>query len=176
MGKLLLSQFLTILSLFALAFTVGCSSAKKNADGTESMDGAGTGDTAQISQEPFTFNANGSDSGSISGLTTVRFPYDSSSISGDARTALQGNADWIKKNTATTVQIEGHCDSRGSVEYNLALGERRAKAVKDYMIGLGVDGKRMTIISFGKEKLLEVGDTEEVHAKNRRANFVPIAQ
>ena len=176
MGKQLLAKFITIISLFALAFTVGCSSAKKNADGTDNMDGTAGSDSAAISQEPFTFNANGSDSGSINGLQTVRFPYDSSSISSEARSALQGNADWIKKNTATTVQIEGHCDSRGSVEYNLALGERRAKAVKDYMIGLGVTGNRMTIISFGKEKLLEVGDSEDVHAKNRRANFVPIAQ
>lgn len=174
MGKQLMAKFLTALSILALVFATACASKDKKAGEGENMNGAGS-DSAAISQEAFTFNAQGSDSGTINGLQTIRFPYDSSSISAEARTALQGNADWIKKNTGATVQIEGHCDARGSVEYNLALGERRAKAVKDYLIGLGVDGKRMTIISFGKEKLLEIGDSEEVHGKNRRANFVPIA-
>lgn len=174
MGKQLMAKFLTALSILALVFATACASKDKKAGEGENMNGTGA-DSAAISQEAFTFNAQGSDSGSISGLQTIRFPYDSSSISAESRSALQGNADWIKKNTGATVQIEGHCDARGSVEYNLALGERRAKAVKDYLIGLGVDGKRMTIISFGKEKLLEIGDSEEVHGKNRRANFVPIA-
>jgi len=72
------------------------------------------------------------------------------------------------------IQIEGHCDSRGSIEYNLALGERRAKSVKAYLVSLGIEANRLNIISFGEEKPLADGDTESAHAQNRRANFVPI--
>lgn len=159
---------LVSLSVFT-ALAVGCASKKKGADGASGED------SADISAESFNFNSEGSDSGQIPGLSTVRFAYDSSSLSSAAREKLQNNADWMKKNKSLTIQIEGHTDSNGSVEYNLALGERRAKSVKDYLIGLGVDSKRMTIISYGKEKLMELGDTETVHAKNRRANFVPLA-
>jgi len=152
-----------------VVFSISCASKKKAGEET-TADGA-----AAISQESFSFNSAGSDSGQISGLSTINFAYDSSSLDSRAREILKSNADWMKKNANLTIQIEGHCDTRGSVEYNLALGERRAKTVKDYLAGLGVDGKRMTIISYGKEKLLELGDSEVVHARNRRANFVPLA-
>lgn len=158
-------------SLMGLALVFSISCAKK----VKEDQAAGGGEAAGISQEAMNYNAAGSDSGEISGLSTVNFAYDSSSLDSRARQLLKGNADWIKTNGKITIQIEGHCDSRGSVEYNLALGERRAKAVKDYLASLGVDSKRMTIISYGKEKLLEIGDTEEIHARNRRANFVPLA-
>jgi peptidoglycan-associated lipoprotein len=88
---------------------------------------------------------------------------------------LEGNAAWIKSNAKTTVQIEGHCDSRGTIEYNLALGERRAQAVKNYLVGLGVAADRLNVISYGEEKPLVPGDSEEAWTKNRRANFLPIA-
>lgn len=153
----------------ALALTVSCAKKVK-----EDQAGAG-GDAAGISSEAMSFNAAGSDSGAIAGLNTVNFAYDSSALDSNARALLKENAGWIKENSRITIQIEGHCDSRGSVEYNLALGERRAQAVKDYLASLGVDSKRMTVISYGKEKPLEIGDTEAVHAKNRRANFVPLA-
>jgi peptidoglycan-associated lipoprotein len=97
-------------------------------------------------------------------------------LSSETRKDLAENAEWIKANPKVTVQIEGHCDSRGSVEYNLALGERRAKAVKNYLVSLGLNSKRMTIISYGEEKPVATGDSEEAYAKNRRANFVPLAQ
>ena len=157
------------LSVFTV-LAVGCASKKKGANGA-----SGSGDSADISAESFNFNSQGSDSGQIPGLSTVRFAYDSASLSNSDRKKLKSNAGWMKKNKSLTIQIEGHCDARGSVEYNLALGERRAKSVKSYLIGLGVDSKRLTIISYGKEKLVELGDTESVHANNRRANFVPLA-
>lgn len=131
---------------------------------------------ANIGSQDMSFDATGSDSGKISGLQSVHFDYDSSTLTQETRKQLSDNAEWIKKNTKTTVQIEGHCDSRGSVEYNLALGERRAKAVKNYLVSLGVDAKRMTIISYGEEKPIATGDSEEAYAKNRRANFVPLGQ
>lgn len=169
----MLKKFTVGLMGLALVFAVGCASKKKAVE-PGSGDGLG-GESATISQESFNFSAQGSDSSTIQGLSTINFAYDSAVLDTKARSVLAENAAWIKQNSKLTMQIEGHCDSRGSVEYNLALGERRAKVVKDYLTNLGVDSKRMTLISYGKEKLLEVGDSEEVHARNRRANFVPLA-
>ena len=160
-----------ILAVLMLAvFAVSCASKKKSGEG----DGSGA-DSAEISQEALNFNPQGSDSGEIQGLNTVFFAYDSSTLDKSARDVLTENAKWMKARKNLTIQIEGHCDGRGSVEYNLALGERRAQAVKDYLRNLGVEAQRMTIISYGKEKLLDLGDTDSAHAKNRRANFVPLA-
>jgi peptidoglycan-associated lipoprotein len=152
-----------------LVFGVSCASKKKSGEG-EGLEGDG----AAISSSPMDFDPTGSDSGKIDGLGTINFAYDSASIDSDARKTLASNAGWMKTNAKYSVQIEGHCDSRGSVEYNLALGERRAKSVRDYLTSLGVDKKRLSIISYGKEKPLDLGDTEAVHARNRRANFVPL--
>lgn len=160
---------------FALVFSVACS--KKTKDDKDAKgDAAAAGEEkAAISQEQMNFSPTGSDSGSIAGLSTVHFKLDSSVIDGDARKTLTDNAGWVKSHSSLTIQIEGHCDSRGSVEYNLALGERRAKAVKDYLVSLGVDSKHLTIISYGKEKPIEAGESEEAWSKNRRANFVPLS-
>jgi peptidoglycan-associated lipoprotein len=163
---------ISLISLL-LVVAVGCTPKKKEDGATEGD--AAAGEPGSISSEAMNFSASGSDSGSIPGLSTVNFEYDSAALTGSAKSVLKDNAEWIKKNGKLTVQIEGHCDSRGSVEYNLALGENRAKAVKDYLSGLGVASNRLTIISYGKEKPLELGDSEEVNAKNRRANFVPLA-
>lgn len=131
---------------------------------------------SNIAAQDVSFDSTGSDSGKITGLHTVHFEYDSSTLTSETRKELAENADWIKNNPKATVQIEGHCDSRGSVEYNLALGERRAKSVKNYLTSLGIDSKRLTIISYGEEKPIAQGDSEEAYAKNRRANFVPLSQ
>ncbi|MBT4761891.1 MAG: OmpA family protein [Bdellovibrionaceae bacterium] len=131
-------------------------------------------DSAAISEKGIEVDPLGSDSGNINGLATVQFGYDQFSLSADARRMLSENMGWIKDHGDYTIQIEGHCDSRGSVEYNLALGEKRAKAVKNYLVSLGVSSKRLTIISYGKEKLLAMGDSESDHDQNRRANFVPL--
>jgi outer membrane protein OmpA-like peptidoglycan-associated protein len=96
----------------------------------------------------------GSDGGNISGLSTIFFEYDQARLTDTSKGKLKENADWIRANPAVTVQIEGHTDSRGSTEYNLSLGERRAKSVRQYLEGLGVESKRMTILSYGEEKPL----------------------
>ena len=128
-----------------------------------------------MASKDLNFDPAGSDSGNIAGLSTVHFALDKSTLSSEARKQLAQNADWIKNNSnAGVIQIEGHCDSRGSVEYNLALGERRAKAVKNYLVNLGIASDRLSILSYGKEKMLDYGDTEAAHTKNRRANFVPM--
>ncbi len=165
---------LTMVLLSALVLSVSCASKKKSEAPVGGAEG-GTMDTNVTSQD-MSFDPAGSDSGNISGLSTVNFEYDSSTLTSESRRKLAENADWIKANSRVTVQIEGHCDSRGSVEYNLALGERRAKAVKNYLVSLGIDTKRLTILSYGEEKPIAMGDTEEAYAKNRRANFVPLAQ
>ena len=157
-----------VLISLALAFQVGCSSKSKNADADTSSPSV-SGSDGGIEVDPL-----GSDSGNISGLSSVQFDYDQFSLSSAARRQLAENANWIKEKTDYTIQIEGHCDSRGSVEYNLALGEKRAKAAKRYLVSLGIPSKRLTIISYGKEKLLAYGDSESDHSNNRRANFVPL--
>jgi len=99
------------------------------------------------------------------------FDYDSAEIRPDARAALQKTADFLKGYPNTHVAIEGHCDERGSTEYNLALGQRRANAVKQYLVSLGVNGDTLTTTSWGKEKPFCTQSTEECYAQNRRGHF-----
>ena len=101
------------------------------------------------------------------------FDYDSAEIRPDARQNLAKTADFLKNYPQARVTIEGHCDERGSTEYNLALGVRRANAVRSYLIGLGISGDRMNPVSFGKEKPFCMQASEECYAQNRRGHFVP---
>ena len=120
------------------------------------------------------FDPTGSDSGNIEGLYTIHFEYDQSTLTDEAKQKLSQNVEWIRKNSQVTLQIEGHCDKRGSLEYNLALGERRAQTVRSYLTELGASSAMLNIISFGEEKLLSEGNTESDHSQNRRVNFVPL--
>jgi peptidoglycan-associated lipoprotein len=113
-----------------------------------------------------------SDSGKAGGLQTVHFGYDTYTIDSADKAILKGNADILKDKPSLKVQIEGHCDQRGGIQYNVALGEKRANSAKKYLQSLGVSADRITVISFGKEKPLDEGTTEEAYAKNRRGNFV----
>ncbi len=105
-------------------------------------------------------------------LDDVYFAFDSFKIESNQVSALENNAKWIKDNPGVVVTIEGHCDERGTVEYNLALGERRADAARDYLVALGVDASRLKTISYGKSKPVDEGHNEAAWAKNRRAHFV----
>jgi peptidoglycan-associated lipoprotein len=105
-------------------------------------------------------------------LDDAYFDLDKSDIRDDAKPALQKDADWMKKWGSTQVTVEGHCDSRGSAEYNLGLGSRRANAVKDYLVSLGVPGNRVTVISKGKEAGVCSEETESCWAQNRRGHFI----
>lgn len=172
---------LSLISLVmaSLALSVACKSSTKKSDTPETPTAAETDPSKmapEVQSKDVTFDSKGSDAGAIAGLNSVHFDYDSATLSSESRRQLSENAEWIKNNPKTTVQIEGHCDSRGSVEYNLALGERRAKAVKTYMTSLGVASSRLTIISYGEEKPIDTSDSEQAYAKNRRANFVPLNQ
>jgi peptidoglycan-associated lipoprotein len=98
----------------------------------------------------------------------VFFDYDKSDIKAEGRQVLQRQADWLKKYSNVTVTVEGHCDERGTREYNLALGERRATAVKKMLVALGVPANRVSTISYGKERPAVVGSNEAAYAQNRR--------
>jgi peptidoglycan-associated lipoprotein len=105
-------------------------------------------------------------------LRPVFFGYDSSEVSAEAQKILEGNAEVLKKYKGWVVTIEGHCDERGTAEYNLALGERRAVAARTYMVSLGIPADRIRIVSYGKEFPFDPGHTEAAWAKNRRGHFV----
>jgi peptidoglycan-associated lipoprotein len=104
-------------------------------------------------------------------LDDVLFEYDRAELSDKARATLQKNATWLGKWTSTKITIEGHADSRGTNEYNLSLGERRAAAVRDYMVTLGVPAARISIVSKGEEQPLCTEEAEGCWAQNRRAHF-----
>jgi len=109
-------------------------------------------------------------------IKDIYFDFDRFDIrQGDAE-ILKGNAALLVKFPNVKIQIEGHCDERGTVEYNLALGERRANSTKNYLISLGISGNRITIISFGKERPFDPGHNEEAWAKNRRAHSIIVSK
>lgn len=105
-------------------------------------------------------------------LKTVFFEFDKSDLSDETRALLRANADWMRAHGKYSVVIQGHCDERGTIEYNLALGQRRAAAVRDYLSSLGVETARMRTVSYGEERPADYGHTEGAWAKNRRAEFV----
>lgn len=104
-------------------------------------------------------------------LETVYFDYDAFTLSPEARQTLERNAAWLKVNPTVKITVEGHCDERGSDEYNLALGERRALAVKNYLAILGVSEDRLAAVSYGEERPAATGHDETAWSKNRRGEF-----
>jgi peptidoglycan-associated lipoprotein len=156
-----------VLFLLLIFFLWGCAS-KKVMPSSDDLSG-------QVSSEPMTFEPQGSDSKKIDGLNTIHFAFDSSILDQANQNLLASDAQWIKKHQNVKVQIEGHCDLVGTTEYNLALGDRRAKAASNYLIALGVAPSQLSTISFGKEKPLELEMSPAEQALNRRVNFLPIA-
>ena len=102
----------------------------------------------------------------------IYFDFDSIRLSPDAQEILAQKADWLRANPGATVTIEGHCDSRGTNEYNLALGEGRAQSAKSFLVDLGIQSSRLNTISYGEERPIDSTQTEDAWAKNRRAHFV----
>jgi peptidoglycan-associated lipoprotein len=109
-------------------------------------------------------------------LRDALFDYDRSTVREDATTVLAENAKWMARWSATKITVEGHCDERGTPEYNLALGERRATAVKSYLVSLGVASERLTVVSYGKERPACTEETEPCRQRNRRAHFLITAK
>jgi len=111
-------------------------------------------------------------SGENGPLEDIRFEYDRAEISDAARATLEKHALWLQNHRTAKVTVEGHCDERGTVDYNIALGDKRARAVRDYLASLGVAGDRMHTVSLGKERPLDPSSNDQAYAKNRRAHFV----
>ncbi len=151
-----------LLIAVSLLFVAACSSKG------EVKDEATTGTSVKA------YGATGSDAGQAGELKSINFGFDEFSLSMVAKTILKKNAEWLKNNKDVNVQVEGHCDNRGTIEYNIALGEKRASAVQNYLTAIGVAAGRISTISYGKERPLDTEDTEAAWAKNRRANFVLI--
>jgi len=105
-------------------------------------------------------------------VSDAYFDYDKSDIRDDARSALTRGADFLRANPTLTIQIEGHCDERGSVAYNLGLGDRRSNSARDFLVSLGISGDRITTISYGKERPFCTEGTETCWQQNRRAHLV----
>ncbi len=109
-------------------------------------------------------------------LKRIHFDFDKYDLMPDATRTLGDNAAYIKENAQFKVRIEGHCDERGTVEYNLALGDKRARAARDYLVSLGIPARRLSIISYGKERPSNPGHNESAWAENRRDEFLFLAE
>ena len=164
MSKIVLSAIATA----ALLVTVSCANKPKE----EAKEAVASVNSAVENKGPVLELNGDSDSGKAGALQTVYFEFNSAQLTEQTKNTLKDNAEFLKKSETIEVQVEGHADERGSVQYNLALGEKRAKTVKSYLMGLGVKVKRMTTISYGKERPLTFGHDESSWSKNRRANFV----
>jgi peptidoglycan-associated lipoprotein len=160
----------TLLGLCALAVLLsGCPSKHKKGPGEDGGTTLGedslTGSSLSRAQKGL-----GPEEDGI--LKDIHFGYDSAEIEPGERDRLAQNVDWLRQNPRAKIELEGHCDSRGTIEYNLGLGSKRAKSVKDYYVGQGVAGDRLSTISYGKELPLCQDESEECWARNRRVHAV----
>jgi peptidoglycan-associated lipoprotein len=154
-----------IVALIAIAiFSVGCSYDKKEPANNTTTAGR---PSPKVSWTDFTNKASNGYS------DRVFFAYDQSDLGPSARTTVEAWASWLKAHNGARVLIEGHCDERGTREYNLALGARRANAVRDYLVALGIQASRIRTVSYGKERPAVAGSNEEAWAKNRRGVAKP---
>jgi peptidoglycan-associated lipoprotein len=174
---------LAIALLFALAIFGGCATKPKPTETTEPMAETSpapapvetytppapeepmtpTETPTMMTETPMAFN--------VSDLVDVFFDYDKSDLSADSRDTLANDAKLLKAASGVNIVVEGHCDERGTNEYNLGLGERRANSVKNYLVSLGISASRIKTISYGEEKAFSSGHNEGAWKQNRRAHF-----
>ncbi len=164
------------LAAFVVLGTHGCSSKKRDGSLAGGADGAlgeeslsGSGSLAQAKAGTLGLPGGGP-------LADIQYSYDSFDLDDAARSTLQGHATWLSDHPGARVEIEGHCDERGTIEYNLALGAKRAATAKSYLASLGVSGERLTTISYGEELPLCHEQQESCFERNRRAHFVVIGE
>ncbi len=157
--------FKKVLSVAAVVVAVGFSASGCTDDKKKTSEAVGAGGSG----EP----ASPNEMKTVGGVTIgpVYFSFDDYTVTSSSQAQLTKMAEQLKANSGTVLQIEGHCDERGSIEYNLALGERRAQAVKTFLTNLGVETARLSTISYGEERPANDGHTEESWQKNRRAEF-----
>lgn len=175
-------RILAVLLITALMTVIGC--ATKTGKEQTFPDRAAEKDmaTTDVTQQPAVRGVESqpvqsgpvADIRAVAGLERVHFAYNQFTLEEAARVTLEQNAIYLRNHPALKISIEGHCDERGSDEYNLALGERRAMAAKSYLVSLGIPADRLAIISYGEEKPLVAASNEEAWAKNRRAEFMVI--
>lgn len=187
-------KWLAIALVLAAALAAGCAKKQTVKSGTESGTPApeaaapapGTGESAvketPVTEAPAAPMMTAKEAEAARGVAVtqekpsqfedVRFDFDKSTLREDGKRICQQVAAYMKSNPRATLVIEGHCDERGTAEYNLALGERRATAVKSYLESLGVPKAAISTVSFGKERPLDPGHNEDAWAKNRRAHFL----
>jgi peptidoglycan-associated lipoprotein len=178
--NLTLIGFLGLIA-FGMTIFMGCAEKKtvvkdeavqeQKADAAQSTDTAkGQAVTAPVDQEQ-SAKVEAAATAEVT-IRDINFDFDQSNIRPDAREILKANADILLKNGAAKIAIEGYCDERGTAEYNMALGERRAQEAKKYLINLGVKASQIKTISYGEERPLDPGHNEDAWVKNRRAHFV----
>ena len=158
-------QVVFVLAFTAMVGAAGCSKQQKGDD-------TNTPNSASADENTL----GDSDNGKASGLQTVHYPYDSFVLDSSGKDTLKANAQILKDHSSLKIQVEGHCDQRGGIQYNIALGEKRANSAKKFLEDQGVSADRVTTVSYGKERPMDPGTSEEAYAKNRRANFVITAK
>ncbi len=169
-----LARIGAVAMLCAMMGLVGCSSKQP----TTGAGGAGGGNASGLGEEGLgkssleQLKSGTLGSGSGGPLTDIHFDYDEFTVRPQDGEILRTDAKWLDAHAANRVQVEGHCDERGSEEYNIALGAKRAQAAKEYLVTLGVSGERISTISYGKELALCTEHEESCWAQNRRAHFV----
>ncbi|OUS11739.1 peptidoglycan-associated lipoprotein [Rhodospirillales bacterium 47_12_T64] len=167
-----------LLTMFAAAlFLSACASNSDDTAGGSNEGASATTGTTDQSSSVSSSSIQGPQPGSLEHLVVnvgdrVFFGYDQSDLQGEGQKTTEALAVWLNSYPAVTLTVEGHADERGTREYNLALGERRANSVRDYLVALGVNSNRLQVVSFGKERPAVLGSTEEAWAQNRRAVFV----
>jgi len=159
--------FKILLSLFIAVFISAC--ATKPKDSAETSGSSSSTSADSVSSETEEIQGGTQEDLIVNVGDRVFFGYDSAKLDEDAQELLQDQVAWLKEYPNVSVIIEGHCDERGTREYNLALGEKRAQSVKNYIIGLGIDSSRVSTISFGKERPAVVGSNDGAWSQNRRS-------
>jgi peptidoglycan-associated lipoprotein len=176
---------IVVLALLAPMLLLSACGGKKRGPavaGTGTSTGTGSGTEQPVDSGPDIRSVNPDDasgqdfavsdqSGEGGPLEDIHFEYDQAELTDQARAILERNAQWINAHRAAKIRVEGHCDERGTVEYNLALGERRAQSTRDYLASLGVAADRLSTVSYGKERPIDMSGSDAAHARNRRAHF-----
>ena len=160
---------LQVFMILSLVFISGCAKDKVTDEEVKpSTDMGAMGKEESLESKPIGI----SEGRTSEGMLPVYFDFDSSDIRKDQESRIEANADFLSSQADTNIRIEGNCDPRGTSEYNMALGERRALGAKKYLVNLGISDSRLSTISFGEERLLMHGHDELSWAQNRRADFV----
>ena len=161
-------KFLSVLA--AVALLAACETAPESSGNAQSSGGSSmTSSSSGSSMAAVQIPAGSQEDLVVNVGDRVFFGFDSSDLTAESRAALEKQAAWMKKFGGVRVVLEGHCDERGTREYNLALGERRANAAKDYLVALGINPARVKTISYGKERPAALGHNESAWAQNRRS-------